>query len=272
MYAGMSIGTAAPSAEERSAVHHHLVGTKAPFEEVTAGMFVREATSIIASMPPEVLPTVVGGAGLYISALCDGLSAEIAPSSDAAKRKAKAIVELHGRDRAWQELQTVDSVAAETYMDRNPSRIQRALAYYFTTGKRISDSWQSKPNRAAIEPLRVGISMERDVLYHRINARCEAMLEQGLLAETKALLDAGIAPQSQALQSVGYSQMTDLLLGCLTQQQALESMQQDSRRYAKRQLTWFRRDHRITWFEHGESLVSNVLEYLEPRISPQFFR
>ncbi|MCU0331128.1 MAG: tRNA (adenosine(37)-N6)-dimethylallyltransferase MiaA [Candidatus Kapabacteria bacterium] len=272
MFAGMEIGTAAPTIEERAAVRHHFVGTKAPFEETTAGMFVREAQAILTSLPANVLPVLVGGAGLYISALCDGLSSEIVPSTDEAKRKAKAIIELQGRDRAWEQLQTIDTVAAEAYTDRNPSRIQRALAYYFTTGKRISDSWQSQPNRAAVDPVRIAISMDRDMLYERINNRCECMMTNGLMEETQALMDAGVNPQTQALQSVGYAHMIDVLNGKRSREEALASMQQESRRYAKRQLTWFRRDHRIVWFEQGPLLVSDVLEFLATRISPQFFR
>jgi tRNA dimethylallyltransferase len=262
VYADMEGGTAAPTAEQRAAVPHHFVATLRPGQEWTAALFAREAHMAIDAMPLTTLPMVVGGAGLYITALTDGLSPELEPTPANVRLAVQRIMDLEGKDVAWERLYAVDRAAAELYADKNPRRIQRALEYHATTGRRISDTWSVQRHIPPYSFTRIGLTMPREELYHAINERCRAMVP-ALLAETQSLLDAGLSSTDQCMQTVGYAQATLHIQGTLSFQEMLNDFQQATRRYAKRQETWFKRDDRITWFDAlSTTLVQDVDSFL----------
>lgn len=263
VYAGMEVGTAAPTFGQRSAVNHHFVATLQPDQEWSAAAFAQQARSVIDTMPPTTLPCVVGGAGLYITALTDGLSPELEATPAPVRADIKRFVDLHGRDAAWERLAEVDPAAAERYTDRNPRRLQRALEFYATTGRRISDTWTVEREIPPYNVIRVGLTMPRHMLYHRINERCGTMLE-ALVNETRALLARGITANCQSMQTVGYAEAIEFLRGTCTRDDMLQRFQQSTRRYAKRQETWFKRDARIVWFDAtSPSLVDDIDAFLQ---------
>lgn len=262
VYAGMEVGTAAPTPDQLARVRHHAVAMLQPGTSWSAADFARFAQSVIEAMPPTTLPVVVGGAGLYITALTDGLSPELEPTPARVRLAVQRIIDLEGKNAAWERLCAVDRAAAERYIDRNPRRIQRALEYHATTGRPISETWQHAPLEVPFETIRVGLTMPRERLYSIINQRCNAMLP-GLLEETQALLGAGLSPSDQCMQTVGYAECVAHLAGSQSRAETLAQFQQSTRRYAKRQETWFKRDQRITWFDAlSPTLVADVDAFL----------
>lgn len=262
IFSGMQFGTAAPTPVQLLAVPHSFVGTLNPTQPWSSAIFAEQARAAINALPPTTLPVIVGGAGLYISALLDGFSPDLVPSTPTVRLAARRIFDLEGKDAAWEMLHRLDPVAADTYADRNPRRVQRALEYNMMTGLRMSDTWQTKPAAAPYATVRIGLTLDRLELYNKINHRCEVIWD-GLVAEARELLQRGFTQSSQCLQTVGYAEAIRYLSGTLPEADALALMQQNTRRYAKRQETWFKRDERITWFNaHSETLIGDVQNLL----------
>jgi tRNA dimethylallyltransferase len=149
----------------------------------------------------------------------------------------------------FEELERCDPRAAERYADRNPRRILRALEYIAITGRPFSETWDAHRDAADVTPIYVGIDMDRDTLNARINARCDAMWRSGLIEETQRVLDMGVDPFAQSLQTVGYVEAIAVINGIMSLDDAQEKLRIATRRYAKRQRTWFRRDERIHWID-----------------------
>lgn len=250
VYRQMDIGTAKATAEERALVRHHLVDVVDPDEDFTAADFLqlgREALAEIAGRGH--LPLVVGGTGLYIEALLRGLVD--APGADPdLRRELLQWEEKHGPGSLHKRLQAVDPVLAEQLAPRNLVRIVRALEVFYQSGQPLSEL---QARHAAVpSPFRVitiGLAPQRELLYERIDRRVEAMMAAGLLTETEALLASGYSPRLKALQTIGYRECIDHLAGDTSLQEAVGLIQRNSRRYAKRQMTWFKRDNEIIWLD-----------------------
>jgi tRNA dimethylallyltransferase len=257
-YKFMDIGTAKPSKEELTEVMHHFIDELLPDQNYNSGEYgirARERIDNILNQGKD--PIVVGGSGLYIQALMDGFFE--GPSADKNIRKdLEKRMEIEGAEALLEELRKLDPKAAAKMLPTNTRRIIRALEVYQITGSTISDL-----QKANLEPrfksIIVGLSWERRVLYDRINKRVDWMLDRGLLEEVKQLLKKGYTSNLNALQTVGYQEVFKYLDGKLTFDEMVELIKQNSRRYAKRQLTWFRRDVRIKWFEvHNEDDLSTI--------------
>lgn len=250
VYRRMDIGTAKATAEERSRVRHHLVDVVDPDEDFTAADFLLRGRAALAEIVRRGrLPLVVGGTGLYIEALLRGLVD--APGADPDLRRELAQWEKkHGPGSLHERLQAVDPVLAEQLAPRNLVRIVRALEVFYQSGQRLSEL---QARHAAVpSPFRVvtiGLAPQRELLYERIDQRVEAMMAAGLLTETEALLASGSSPQLKALQTIGYRECVDHLAGNTSLQEAVGLIQRNSRRYAKRQMTWFKRDNEIIWLD-----------------------
>jgi tRNA dimethylallyltransferase len=255
VYRLMDIGTAKPSREERASVPHHLLDVVWPDEPFDAARFAELAVAAIAAIHGrERLPLVVGGTGLYIRALTGGLVDLPRPDPRLrARLQQQAAVEgsaaLHGR------LAAVDPPTARQLHGNDAVRIIRALEVYTQTGRPLS-AWQQEHGFRAgrYRVLKIGLTADRAELYRRIDVRAAAMFAGGLVEETAALLTAGYAPQLKALQTIGYREAVRVLQGGCPLQHALAEVQQATRRYAKRQLTWFRADPEIIW-------VDSVLDF-----------
>lgn len=250
VYRQMDIGTAKATAEERTLVPHHLVDVVDPDEDFSAADFLqlgRKALEEIAGRGH--LPLVVGGTGLYIEALLRGLVD--APGADPdLRRELLQWEERHGPGSLHKRLQAVDPVLAEQLAPRNLVRIVRALEVFYQSGQPLSEL---QARHAAVpSPYRVitiGLAPQRELLYERIDRRVEAMMAAGLLTETEALLARGYSPRLKALQTIGYRECIDHLAGDTSLQEAVGLIQRNSRRYAKRQMTWFKRDNEIIWLD-----------------------
>lgn len=249
IYRYMNIGTGKPSQEVREKIPHHLVDLVNPDEEFNVAMFrqaAMDAARDILSRHKQAI--VCGGTGLYIKALTRGLFVGPPQSLEVRERIAKQIAE-QGLGRLHERLQRVDPAAALRIHPNDRQRLMRALEVYELSGRPISEWHQEHAfGERCFETFTIGLDRERSELYDLINRRCERMMEEGLVEEVKGLMGRGYSLGLKTLQSVGYRHVGLYLDGVMTFDGALELMKRDTRRLAKRQLTWFRGDREIQWF------------------------
>ena len=248
VYRYMDIGTAKPTPAQRRRRPHHLLDVVDPDESFHAARFREQALEAMEGVRARGRNVLVtGGTGLYVKALTRGLFA--GPAADAALRAGlEQTVAEHGLGHLFERLRRVDPAAAERIHCRDRVRIVRALEVFHGTGKPLSE-WQRAHGFGdrPFDVLGVGLERPRPELYERIDRRCERMMTGGLLDEVRGLLDRGYAPALRSMQSVGYRQAVQCLAGRMSEVEALSSMQQVTRRLAKRQLTWFRADPSLHW-------------------------
>lgn len=250
VYRGMDVGTAKATRAERAAVPHHLIDVVDPDEEFTAGRFVtlsQEAVSSIGRRGHH--PLLVGGTGLYIKTLTAGLL-EAPPADEALRLRLTDLEEQYGEGTLHARLQQVDPALAEKLSPRDRVRIVRALEVFQLTGQRLSElqarhGFADTPFRL----LKIGVRADRDTLYRRIDERVHRMVAEGLVAEVEALLAKGYSSHLKSMQTIGYREIIRFLHGDFSLDEAISRIQQESRRYAKRQMTWFRRDSSIIWVD-----------------------
>ncbi len=269
VYRGLDIGTAKATVEERRLVPHHLIDVVDPTEEFSVADFIRLATDVVAMIHENGrLPAVVGGTGLYIKGLTEGLLG--APSGDRNVREELLALEREqGSGTLYRRLGDVDPSLAERLYPGDLLRIVRALEVYSLSGRRLSEFQQEHGfDDRPYETLKIAISPEREVLYQRINRRVEQMFADGLLDEVRQLLDKGYAPDLKSMRTIGYRESILHLQGQLSLDEAIALIQRDSRRYAKRQLTWFRRDNSIIWVDSFEesAKIQKFIEHFMQRI------
>lgn len=266
IYTGMDIGTAKPTAMELQQVPHHLINILPPSQRYAAGRFADDATTAIR----EVLsrgnfPVVVGGSGFYVQALFEGLTAPTADPEIYALLEQRLITE--GYDALHQQLQAVDPVAAAAHSPNNRAKTLRALACYLQTGQPYSDFLTA--NTAAFlrfVPQYVVLSPSRDLLYRRINQRVLQMLELGFMEEVDRLLANGLTEADPGMKTVGYAEAISHRAGKIDFEQMIELMQQSTRRYAKRQVTWFRRLSDGVWLqEANKEAIARVIRFIQDR-------
>jgi len=248
LYKYMDIGTAKPTIEEQQQVTHHFIDIKFPDEYYSAGIYGKEARVVIDQiLAAEKLPLVVGGSGLYIRALIDGFfDAEI--SDLQIKQKLKKRVEAEGLNVLYEYLTRVDPVLGNRISPYDTQRIIRALEVWEVSGVPLSRFQQTTEMKANFNPIFFGLTMDRQKLYQKIESRVDNMIRQGLLEEVSRLADMGYSDKLISLQSVGYQEVFKYFKGNLSYTRMVELIKQKSRNYAKRQLTWFRKDKRINWF------------------------
>ncbi|HMD14340.1 MAG TPA: tRNA (adenosine(37)-N6)-dimethylallyltransferase MiaA, partial [Bacteroidota bacterium] len=247
MYKLMDIGTAKPSPEDLKQVKHYFVDDRFPDQNFNAAEFgIQGRKTIDDILERGKIPLVVGGSGLYIQGLIDGFFDDAAPD-DELRSSLYDRIEQEGSEKLLEELRSVDPAAASTMLPSNKKRIVRALEVFHLTGQPIS-TLQGKTVTTSFNPVFVGLSWNRKKLYDRINRRVDRMIEQGLVEEAQMLKSRGYDPSLNALQTVGYKEAFEFLRGAITHKRMVDLIKQQTRRYAKRQLTWFRHDDRITWF------------------------
>ena len=267
VYRGFDIGTAKPSEEDRRRVRHHLVDILSPEERYSAGHFARLATSAIESIRARgALPILVGGNGFYFRALFDGLS----PIPEIVKTVRSGLEHRLLRDglpALYGELLAVDEKTAKRVSPSDKQRILRALEVAEGTGKSLS-WWQNQKAMAfRTTVLRIGLTLPREVLYDRLASRVRRMLESGWLDEIRELLTAGVDETTPAFQALGYRELAAHLRERCSLEEALADTVRATRRYAKRQLTWFRGETEIRFFEAEDldAVLTEVVGYLEMR-------
>jgi len=264
VYRHLNIGSAKPTVEERQGIPHFLIDELDLDEPFTVALFREYAQRYIREIRERNhIPIVVGGTGLYIRSLLDPF--EFCQSgSEQIRQKWDAFLKVHGKVALHNALKERDPVTAAKLHPHDTVRIIRALEIYELTGKPKSEQ---VPDHNKIYPpldpsiLYLGLHAPREALYERINKRCVKMIDQGLIEETAKILQSGYSPHLKPLQSIGYRHAIWYLHGKVTHDEMLRLLQRDTRRFAKRQLTWFKRDPRIRWFDiTAQSLEEIVME------------
>ena len=259
VYRYMDIGTAKPTREEQQRIPHHFIDIRDPDQYYSAGEYGREARRCIEDLLAQGRqPVVVGGSGFYISALVDGLFAPKI-SDPEVKIRWRQRIDEQGLPAVFHYLQQVDPITAARLHANDAQRMVRALEVYELTGRPISDFHKGQEEPARFTPVFVGLTRPRHELCRRIEQRVDAMLAAGLVEEVKNLQERGYGPGLNALQTVGYQEVFQYLAGQIDYRRMTDLIKIHSRRYAKRQMTWFRRDSRIQWLDiEKESIESAV--------------
>lgn len=251
VYRFMDIGTAKPTKEQLARVPHHFIDIKYPDESYSAGQYGSEARHCIAEIFQRgKQPMVVGGSGLYLQALAEGFFGPRI-SDERVKADLKNRLQNQGLATLYAELSEVDPVTAARLHATDTQRILRALEVYQITGQPFSGHLKKKPAPPGFAPCWVGLTRDRPTLYARIEARVDAMVDAGLIDEARELLRKGYRPQLNALQSVGYQEAILFLQNKLTYPEMVRLIKQKTRNYAKRQITWFKKDERVKWLDCG---------------------
>lgn len=254
VYRGMDIGTAKPTLKEQKEIPHHLIDIVSPDENFSAYDFRTKALAVI----PEILlrshiPIVVGGSGLYLRALLQGISAQPGESSEVRNRLEEEASAPEGVKKLYERLIHIDPVAAAKIHPTHVRRIVRALEVFEISGKNLSEWHKTKTSLAELgyEPVVFGILRERAFLYRQINRRVEMMVERGWVAEVKKLSKQTLS--ATAWQALGYKEIQDCLHQKYSLEDAIKIIQQKTRNFAKRQMTWFRKEENLTWLEWKEA-------------------
>ena len=270
IYRRMDIGTAKPTPEETQEVPHHMIDVIGPEEPFSVGRYVEMADPILQDILSRGKTCVLcGGTGLYVDSLMAGRT--FAPYPETGRRQElEAMADREGIEAVLEKLRAVDPDSAERLHPGNRRRIIRAMEVYLETGKTITQhNLETQAVPPKYHPLWIGLDFtDRADLYRRIDRRVDLMMEDGLLDEIQRLLSEGVPPTATSLQAIGYKEPMAALRGEMTMEEAVEKVKQESRRYAKRQLTWFRRNKEIHWimqeepvdFQHTWQEVQRILE------------
>ncbi len=252
IYRFMDIGTAKPTAAERARVTHHFIDILNPDQEYSAGEFgIRGREEIERIFSRGHVPLVVGGSGLYVRSLTDGLF-DGPPADFEVRTTIEEQFARGGVEELLGELRRVDPVFAARVDRTKPRRMIRALEVYHVTGVPISRLHEEQRIEIPFKSRVLGLAWPKPELHRRIGRRCEQMFEGGLLEEVEGLVRKGYGPELNALNTVGYAEVFEFRKGVITQDEMVEQISRNTRRYAKRQMTWFRRDERIEWLNMSE--------------------
>jgi len=260
VYKNMNIGTAKPSMGERSNVVHHLIDILEPNADFSVVNFKDLACQHITELNNKgKIPVVAGGTGLYIKALLEGYQFNPTPSDEKLRADLDCLAKEHGNQYLHDKLAEVLPATAARLHPNDLRRVIRALEVYHISGDTISQHKLLVQQQLLYDAVVIGISMDRQLLYQRINQRVDMMIEQGLVNEVARLLASGISPHCQGMQGIGYKEIVRHLQGDMDLSAATESIKQATRNFAKRQLTWYRKMPYITWFDVNDFTDYNTM-------------
>lgn len=273
IYKYMDIGTAKISKSEMEGIKHYLIDEINPDEIFTVSDFQNKANQYISIiMEQNKVPIVVGGTGLYINSLIYDINFTKANSNWDLRDKYVEKAKKYGNQSIYDELKRIDIESANRIHINDTKRIIRALEIYYETGKPMSYFYKDfRKENDKYNIIFIGITMDRGKLYERINNRVDAMIQQGLIEEVQKLLEMGYNEDLVSMQGLGYKEIIQYLKGNNTLNEVIEVLKRNSRRFAKRQLTWFRRDEKIKWidtdnFDNRDDLIQYIIKYLEEKI------
>ncbi|MFD5264103.1 tRNA (adenosine(37)-N6)-dimethylallyltransferase MiaA [Bacillus wiedmannii] len=267
IYRTMDIGTAKVTKEEMDGIPHYMIDIKNPEESFSVAEFQERVRKHIREIAERgKLPIIVGGTGLYIqSVLFDYQFTDDAGDTIYREQMEKLALE-RGVEYVHKKLQEVDPESAERIHANNVRRVIRALEIFHTTGEKMSDQLEKQENELLYDVSLIGLTMDREMLYDRINLRVDIMMDQGLLEEVEGLYNRGIR-DCQSIQAIGYKEIYDYFEDRVSLEEAVSQLKTNSRRYAKRQLTWFRNKMDVTWFDvTGGEKTSEILRYIEGKL------
>ncbi|NBG88747.1 tRNA (adenosine(37)-N6)-dimethylallyltransferase MiaA [Isachenkonia alkalipeptolytica] len=271
IYKEMNIGTAKPSKQEQEGIPHYMIDEIFPDEDFSVADFeVRAKQHIQEILSRGKTPIVSGGTGLYVNALLYDMDFGKSVSNPSFRNTLKEESELYGKDYIYQKLQKVDPKAAEKIHPNNLVKVIRALEINYETGENLGDFKEDLQLTSEFQPILIGLNRKRKNLYERINLRVDIMIEEGLVKEVKRLLEKGYSKELKAFKGLGYKEIIRYLNGENTLHDAIRILKKNTRRYAKRQITWFKRYDFIKWFlvdryEKEEVLLNEVLGYIEKK-------
>ncbi len=250
MYRGLPIGTAQPTFDQLQEVEHHFVASHDITQEFSCGTFETEALWLLETLFRNKRRVIaVGGSGLYVRALCEGMD-DLPQADEPLRRELMRQLETEGVEALAERLKELDPAYYEAVDRQNPSRVLRAVEVCLQTGKPFSAQRTGMRKQRPFDIVKIGVTLPREELYDRIDRRVEAMMEAGLEEEARRMLP---HRNLNALQTVGYKELFDYFDGLISRDEAVTLIKRNSRRYAKRQLTWFRRDPDIRWFSPFEA-------------------
>lgn len=250
VYRGLDLGAAKPSLAERATVTHHLIDIVDANDNYTVADFQQDAALVITDVLNRgKLPILVGGTGLYVRAILKGFAFSDSGADQEFRHKLQKAAELFGPEHVHQKLAAVDAQTASKLHPNDLRRVIRALEVFSQTQLPISEQVALTPESSVYDAAQIGLTMPRDLLYTRIEERVDKMIAQGLVDEVKCLLAQGVLPQAKSMQSLGYKQIVSYLKGDISLPTAVELIKRDTRRFAKRQVTWLRRDAEIQWVD-----------------------
>tara|TARA_B100000315_G_scaffold253559_1_gene292594 strand:- start:14231 stop:15163 length:933 start_codon:yes stop_codon:yes gene_type:complete len=250
VYCYFDIGTAKPTINNRKTIPHHLIDIINPDEEYSAGKFKKDAEKIINKIhTKEKIPIVSGGTGLYINTIARGLSMA-APSDPELRKNLRESLKKEGSRAMHSELLKVDPDAAKKINPADKFRIERALEVYYLTGKPMSSLQSSEKHKTnQYDVLYIILNLDRSLLYQRINERVDRMIEKGLVDEVSSIISRGYSGQLKPFQSIGYKEIIQYLSNELTLEEAVKKIKKETRNFAKRQLTWFKKVPSPEWIK-----------------------
>lgn len=254
----LNIGVAKPTAEQLAAVTHYFINSHTIHDEVTAATFEQYALEKVQTIfQYSPIAIVAGGTGLYIKAFCEGLD-EIPAVPAYIRQQVTKAYEEKGISFLQKELAQKDTGFWQGTEQQNPQRLMRALEVLYATGKSITSFRNNTPVKRPFNIIKIGLELPREILYQHINMRVDEMVNDGLIAEVKSLLH---HQHLNALQTVGYKELFDYFNGQIALEKAIESIKQNTRHYAKRQMTWFKKDAAFTWFTpHSYEAIVQAVE------------
>lgn len=262
IYKYMNIGSAKPTLEEQSEAKHHLIDFLEPDEEFSVADYTELAHKVIAEIASRgKIPIMCGGTGLYINSVVNDITFGEIETDYKLREELNELAKQHGSQYLLDILKEFDPVSAQRLHPGNLRRIVRAIEFYRTTGIPISKHQEmTKQKESRYEPLMLCVKWDREVLYDRINKRVDIMMNDGLLDEVKQLMEMGYTKELNSMKGIGYKEIIDYFEGNMSLEDTVNLIKQSSRRYAKRQLTWFRRDKRIHWLDANEDFLAEGIQ------------
>lgn len=267
IYKYMDIGTAKPTETEKDGIPHHMMDFLEPSEKFSVSDYCDAAKKVIEDISNRgKIPILTGGTGLYIDSLVNGVRFGELPENPKIRAELEALAEKEGNEAVYKILLQIDPETAEKYHPNNLRRVIRAIEFYKTADVTISEHAKEKKT-SPYNSVYFCIRWDRAELYERINRRVDLMLEDGLVEETKKLLDMGIDKNATSMQSIGYKELFGCLDGEKSLFEATEEIKRNTRRYAKRQITWFKRNKDIIWLMPDENMTENAVRIIKERIN-----
>lgn len=270
IYRGMDVGTAKITSEEMGGIPHHMIDICDPDQQFSVSDYQKMVKPLIKQINDRGrIPVLVGGTGLYYQVVVDDYQLYPIKATPLVRQRLNEEAELHGNQILHQRLESLDPEAAVNISPNDRKRLVRALEVIEVTGQLFSALQKKNPGRYNLAV--IGLTMPREVLYQRLERRVDSMLENGLVAEVGQLLEKGYGPGLNSMQALGYAQIIKHLEGHLSCEEAVEEIKRETRRYAKRQLTWFRKDTRINWWDlsnynEEDTLIDKICEYFRRTI------
>ncbi|MBT0608607.1 tRNA (adenosine(37)-N6)-dimethylallyltransferase MiaA [Aequorivita echinoideorum] len=257
----MKIGTAVPSNEELAEIPHHFIQNKSIFNDYSVGDFEIEALALLKNLFKEKnIVVMVGGSGLYVDAVIKGLD-RFPHVPNEIRQKLNSELETAGIEYLQNELKSVDPIYFEKVDIQNPHRLIRALEIFRASGKTYSSFLKEKPKQRFFDTQFIGLTAAREIIYDRINKRVDLMMAEGLFEEAKNLYE---YRKINALQTVGYREIFNFLDGKFSKEEAISEIKKNTRRFAKRQLTWFKKNTEIDWFDY-QTDASEIIEFIKEK-------